>query len=461
METLLNIELDRLLHFKQKEGKFSQIDICSSQNNLNGSISDFTKEYTLWDKKIYEKNILTKVSPLETENKTIVVDLQRIVSDLNMLKNSFANSAKQLGFILIEPHKLDQDDYQEQLDPNIPEPVFNSSQNYRHLLNTFLRFSRDIVVNINGEEKKNFIKEEEEKLYKHKQEIMSYQLQISDLKEKVKKAEKELRMLQSIYQNHLDSRLQVLDFSIYDKTQMAESTKEWILLITESHSKLMELQSIFLRNGRNMATINDEWYEYIKREEEDSDPTFNEIDPEISYSEEKINKHKRWTLENQHRQINEFGLRKSTEIVQSNVFTAQIPRPSISGGANSKSGYTSPRFTKNTQELLHHVSTESTKDHYLYSSENVQSTAKPPKFKRDIVRAPIESVHLKSQNYLQEKIKINEPKKSLERRNSFENLQLFHSRNKAGLASTQSLKNLSQFIGNQSFRENHLTNLNI
>ena len=255
-----------------------------------------------------------------------------------LIKNSFATSAKQLGFILVEPHKLEQEEYQEQMDPNIPLPVYNNSQNYRHLLNTFLRFSRDIVINIKGNEKMNFMKEEEEKLYKHKQEIMSYQLQISDLKEKVKKTEKELKMLQNIYQNHLESRLQVIDFEQYDKFKMAESTKEWILLIVESHSKLMELQSIFLRNGSNMTAINDEWYEYIKREEENSDPTFNEIDPDVTYSEEKNDKLKRWTLEN-NKQINEFGLRNSSEVWQSNVFTAQIPRPSISGCKNTKSWY--------------------------------------------------------------------------------------------------------------------------
>ena len=190
----------------------------------NKEFSDFTKEFKLCDKKVYEQNILTRVCPTETE-KSIIVDLQRVVSDLKMIKNSFFASARQIGFELVEPHKI-KEDFQEQKSPNIPEPVYNISQQYRHLLNTFLRFSRDIVMNMNGEEDTRCFKLENDNVNVKKQEIMQYKLKISDLKEKVFTLQKEQKLLQAIYQNHLDSRLQIIDFNDYDTNKMNDFTKE-------------------------------------------------------------------------------------------------------------------------------------------------------------------------------------------------------------------------------------------
>jgi hypothetical protein len=187
--------------------------------------ADFTKEYRLCDKKAYDQNIITKVCPAEMD-KTIVVDLQRIVTDLNMVKNTFAASSKQLGFNLIEPHKIEAEEYQEQQNPNIPEPVYTTSQKYRHLLNTFLRFSRDLLVNINGDEDVRCFKEDKQKLENEKQEIMTYKLKISDLKDKVKTLDKEQKFLQSIYQNHLDSTLQIIDFNDYETNKFTDFTQD-------------------------------------------------------------------------------------------------------------------------------------------------------------------------------------------------------------------------------------------
>jgi hypothetical protein len=216
---------------------------------------DFTKEYRLCDKASYDKNIITKVCPAQ-DGQTIIVDLDRIVSDLNMIKSSLSAAAKQLGFTLIEPHKLDPENQQEQLDPNIPEPVFNASQKYRHLLNTLLRFSRDLILHSNGEDSVDYYKKAEDDIYKHKQEVMSYKLKVSDLKDIVKKSQKDLKLLQEIFQNHLDSQLQIVDFDIFDKSKMTEQTKLVIYKIKKMHQQLLDMQVIFLTHQDDMTQIN-------------------------------------------------------------------------------------------------------------------------------------------------------------------------------------------------------------
>lgn len=172
-----------------------------------------------------------------------------------MVKNSFTTSAKQLGFTLVEPHKIE--DQQEQINPNISEPVYNASQNYRHLLNTFLKFSRDLILHSNGDESFNYYKQEEDDVYNYKQEIMAYKLQISDLKDRHKRTEKELKILQEIYQDHVDSRLQLVDFNMYNPAEMTEATKIVISHIKKLHNDLMDLQLVFLQHSDDIDKINE------------------------------------------------------------------------------------------------------------------------------------------------------------------------------------------------------------
>lgn len=418
--------------------------------------ADFTKEYRLCDKKVYEQNILTRVGPSENE-KTIVVDLSRIVADLNRIKNTLSASAKQLGFTLVEPHKIDQEEYQEQVDPNIPEPVYSTSQQYRHLLNTFSRFSRDIIINVTGEEDTKCFKQEEENTHKQKQEMMTYQLQISDLKDKLRVTERELKLIQGIYQNHLESRLQIIDLSDYDVKKMANPTKECVEKIKQTHSQLMDLQTLFLRHGRDINGINEECEMYIKHCAENmGEVTYSNIEFDASYPQDKFDQLKRRTFDHKTRNIgnqNEFAIRRSTEIPN---YTAQLPRSTnFSGGNTARSGYISPKTSRNCKHSAQIGSTECTKTPYILGEENVQSTAKPPKFKRELksVRAPLESVHMKSRNYLQERNEVIQPNKSLERRNSFDHFNIHNSRNKKGLHATQSVRNLSKVIEPHSFRD--------
>jgi hypothetical protein len=415
------------------------------QSIAKKEFSDFTKEYQICDKAVYEQNILTRVTPVEN-GKVVVVDLQRIVNDLNMIKNNLTVSAKQLGFSLVEPHKLQEEEFQEQIDPNVPEPVYTISQQYRHLLNTFLRFSSDVIKNSKGEQDPYWFKEEVEKDTKSKQELMTYRLQIADLKDKLKKIQREQKLLQGIYQNHLESRLQVIDLSDYEEDTMEDATKYCIQLIRSTYEKLMDLQNIFLRNGDDMDEINKECDEYIKYEQiEIGEVTLNNIEFDASCPQAKYDQLRRKTFDhrsrNERANNHEFSLRNSTEVLN---YTAQLPRPSsINGGTTARNQYGSPKFNRNSDSQGNRGSTDATKKPYLFTSENIQSASKPPKFKRDLrtVRSPLMSVHLKSQRYLNDKSMANVPNKSLERRNSLTQLDTSH-KSRNNLSSTQSVKNL-------------------
>ena len=408
------------------------------------SFTDFTKEFRICDKQTYEKNIITKVAPIH-DGKSIIVDLDRVVNDLNMIKSSFSASAKQLGFDIVEPHKLEQENLQEQVDPNIPEPVYNTSQQYRHLLNTFLRFSRDLILHSNGDASINYYKQANDDIYKQKQEIMSYQLQITDLKDQIIKAKKELKMLQNIYQNHVESRLQIVDFSVYNTLEMSEHTRIVIDHIKQLYNEIMDYQTVFLQSGDNIKQVNDECL-HLSRKIEHSDDT-QILYQEISNIERKSDTLQH-NLHNDEKRMNEFGIRRSHEVIQNNSYTAQIPRPSFIGGSNTtRSNFVSPRESKNIHEYANRGSTESTKNPYNYNTiDHSQSFTKPPKSRK-------EQKHDSRVRCMQERYKINRPNKSLERNNSFDCPDIRQSRNKAGLASTQSLKNLSKFIENTSFRD--------
>ena len=251
------------------------------QSIANKEFSDFTKDYKLCDKAVYEKNILTKVSPSVTD-KAIVVDLMRVVTDMNMIKNTLAASARKIGFNLVEPHKIQEEEYQEQMDPNIPEPVYNTSEQYRHLLNTFLRFSRDVIQVFKGDINVNCFKEESDKETKTNQQIMEYKLKVSDMKDKLKKYEREHKLLQGIIQNHLEGRFQIINFQEYDKSEMEHSTRKCIEIMKETHEKLTELQTIFIRHGSNMEGINKDCDRFLKYEDELSDVSFNNIEFDAS-----------------------------------------------------------------------------------------------------------------------------------------------------------------------------------
>ena len=376
------------------------------------NFTDFTKEFRICDKQTYEKNIITKVAPIY-DGKSIIVDLDRVVNDLNMIKSSLAASAKQLGFDIVEPHKIENEDLREQNDPNIPEPVYNTSQQYRHLLNTFLRFSRDLILHSNGDASINYYKQANDEMYKQKQEIMSYQLQITDLKDQITKTKKELKMLQTIYQNHIESRLQIVDFTIYNSSEMTEDTKIVIDHIKQMYNEIMDFQTVFLQFGDNIKQINKECYQ-LARKIENSDDT------QILYQEisniERRSDTLQHNLQNDEKRMNEFGIRRSHEVNQNNSYTAQLPRPSHIGGSNTtRSNFVSPRESKNMHEYVNRGSTESTKNPYNYNTiDHNQSFTKPPKSRKE------QKYDSSRARCMQECYKINRPNKSLEKNNSFD-----------------------------------------
>lgn len=139
--------------------------------------------------------------------------------------------------------------------------------------------------------------------------------------------------------------------------------------------------------------------------------------------------------------------------------TAQLPRATqYSGNNTERQEFVSPKVNRNSDNQNHRGSTEVTKKPYLLASENIQSSAKPPKFKRDLhsVSSIMMSTHMKSQRYLQDQGIANQPNKSLERRGSLERLDTKHkaSRNHSKMASTQSLSNLTKFIDHNGFKDN-------
>lgn len=279
---------------------------------------------------------------------------------------------------------------------------------------------------------------------------MGYQLQISDFRDKLRKLEREHKLLQGVYQNHLDSRLQIIDFNDYDVDKMSDYTKECVDRIKKTHRELMKLQTLFLKHGNDMNSINKECEQYIRTHEEDeNNVTYNNIEFDASYPQDKFDQLKRRTFDHKSRNeknSNEFGIRNTNDLTN---YTAQLPRAThISGSNTARESFVSPKFSRNAHQGINRGSTESTKTPYLLNSENVQSIAKPPKFKRDAntIRSPIDSVHLKSREYLQERSRINQPNKSLERRNSFDHFNINHTRNNTGLGSTQSVQNFSKFI---------------
>mmetsp|Transcript_31718 Transcript_31718/g.28095 ORF Transcript_31718/g.28095 Transcript_31718/m.28095 type:complete len:232 (+) Transcript_31718:428-1123(+) len=209
----------------------------------------------------------------------------------------------------------------------------------------------------------------------------------------------------------------------------------------------MNLQTIFLKNLNNPEGLNYDCETYA-RESNMGNVTIGNIDFDVSCPQEKYERLKRKTVEDRSRNEitrNEFAVRRSQEV----NLTAQVPRTTkISGVNTSRSVYLSPNKDKGTPKMAYRGSTESTKTPYLLNSENIQSTAKPPKFKRDVrhVRSPRESIQFKSRNYLPE------------RHNSFDQLN-FNALNKPKLSSTQSVKNLSHMMEPHTFRENSNNNL--
>ena len=134
--------------------------------------------------------------------------------------------------------------------------------------------------------------------------------------------------------------------------------------------------------------------------------TINNIEFDTSCPQEKFDKLKSNTLNYKSRNgvaKNETRLRRSIEV---NNYTAQLPRSTLISGVNtSRTVYISPKQSKNSPNIVFRGSTESTKAPYLLGAENILSTAKPPKLRREtaIGRSPRETMKLKSRNYLQGK----------------------------------------------------------
>jgi hypothetical protein len=178
---------------------------------------------------------------------------------------------------------------------------------------------------------------------------------------------------------------------------------------------------------------------------------------DLSEDEEEVEEHRlkqlnrksetlKHNLSNDEERKNEMDVRRSAEYSSGKSYTAQLPRPSlVSGSITSRSNFITPSGNKNLHDFINRGTADSSKNAYATSGENAQSATKPPTFRNS---------HHNPRPCMVERYKVNQPNKSLERNNSFDGAMFRHSRNKTGLASTQSLKNMSKFMEHNSFRDN-------
>ena len=75
-------------------------------------------------------------------NQKYVVEIEKIVQDLTLIKNSCASASEKLGFELVEPHRLGRQF--EESDSDLEN--MNSTLKYRNLLNTLIKFTMDVVT---------------------------------------------------------------------------------------------------------------------------------------------------------------------------------------------------------------------------------------------------------------------------------------------------------------------------
>lgn len=156
--------------------------------------SDVKKYFEIMDP-IYERNILKKISPIKNSRGKYVVDLEKVLRDLILVKESlysiFNNTEKLFKGTNC---KILEEFSRAQREGNISERILgNIANQYRILLNTIMRFSVEARWLMKEKIHKGKLNKME---VNENEELMKLKLMNNELKEKLTNAEEEINRQQ-------------------------------------------------------------------------------------------------------------------------------------------------------------------------------------------------------------------------------------------------------------------------
>jgi len=179
----------------EKENSDSKFEDYKGIHDNTNSMGDSKKYFEVMDAE-YEKNILTKISPIRNNNGKYVVDVEKVVRDLLLVKEALY-SVFQKSTSFIENKSLEGtsctilEELGKATTESIPQEniIDNISKHYRILLNTILRFAVEAAWVVKEEAKTGGKKKATDM---ENEEMLRLKLTNAELCEKLADAEQEL-----------------------------------------------------------------------------------------------------------------------------------------------------------------------------------------------------------------------------------------------------------------------------